>query len=202
VLWIETQNLKSVDILQGVSHTILEHFSPENNSGTPHIFVILLTVSHVIIMNQYTRILRSIVTFLLYQLSAQFVDWYICYDGVRLTNQNCGHYGPTEHPRVIAMWTMVWWYRLELTPNLSARALWQPPVLSGGLVTRDISDASRRMDEGNENLVYPSTWDLKRPLTCRKTLRHGTSGFSCHPKEGVRLKLPRLRRVRTRDTWV
>jgi hypothetical protein len=62
-----------------------------------------------------------------------------------------------------------------LTLNLSTRALWQPPVLSGGPVSSDISGASRRMGEGNENLVYPS----------RKILQHGTSGFSSHPKGGV-----------------
>jgi hypothetical protein len=39
--------------------------------------------------------------------------------------------------------------------------------------------------EGNENSVYPSLWDFKRSFTCRKILRHGTSGFSSHLKEGV-----------------
>jgi hypothetical protein len=77
------------------------------------------------------------------------------------------------------------WYRLGLTPNSSTRALWQPPVLSGGPVSRDISVASRRMGEGNDNLVYPSPWDFKVSFTCRKILRHGISGFTCHPKEGV-----------------
>jgi hypothetical protein len=41
------------------------------------------------------------------------------------------------------------------------------------------------MGEGNENSVYPSPWDFKRSLTFRKMLRHGTSGFTSHPKEGV-----------------
>jgi hypothetical protein len=35
------------------------------------------------------------------------IDWYIGYDGVRLTSQNCGLYRPIVHPRVIAMWNMV-----------------------------------------------------------------------------------------------
>jgi hypothetical protein len=100
-------------------------------------------------------------------------------------SQNCGLYGPIVHPRVIAMWTIVWWYRLGLTPNLSTRALWQPPVLSGDPVSRDISGASRKMGEGNEKLVYPSPWDFKRSSTYRKVLRHGHSGFTSHPKEGV-----------------
>jgi hypothetical protein len=133
------------------------------------------------------------------------IDWYIGYDGVRLTSQNCGLYRPIVHPRVIAMWNMVWWYRLGLTPNSSTRVLWQPPVLSGGPVSRDISVASRRMGEGNKNLVYPSPWDFKRSLTCRKILRHpGTSGFTSHPKEVVLLplKIHCLGWVRTRDLWV
>jgi hypothetical protein len=98
---------------------------------------------------------------------------------------NCGLYGPIAHPRVIAMWTMVWWYRLGLTSQSSIRALWQPPVLSVGPISRDISGASRRMGEGNENVVYSSPWDFKRCLTCHKILRHGDSGFTSHPKEGV-----------------
>jgi hypothetical protein len=93
--------------------------------------------------------------------------------------------GPSVHPRVIVMWTMVWWYRLVLTPNLATRALWQPPVLSGGPFSRGISGASRRMGEGNENLVCPSPWDFKRSLTYRKILRRGTSGFTYQTKEGV-----------------
>jgi hypothetical protein len=104
---------------------------------------------------------------------------------VRLTSQNCGLCGPIVHPRVISLWTMVQWYRLGLTPNLSTRAVWQTPVPSGGPVNRDISGASRRMDEGNGKLVYPSPWDVKRSLTCRKVLRHETSGFTSHQKEGV-----------------
>jgi hypothetical protein len=80
---------------------------------------------------------------------------------------------------------MVWWYRLRLTPNLSTRALSQPPVVSGSPVSREISGVSRRMGEGNENLVYPSPLDFKRSLKRRKILLHGTSGFTSHPKEGV-----------------
>jgi hypothetical protein len=76
------------------------------------------------------------------------------------------------------MCTMVWWYRMGLTPNSSTRALCQPPVLSGDPVSRDSSGASGRMGEGNENLVYPSPWDFEGSLTYRKILRHGTSGFT------------------------
>jgi hypothetical protein len=78
---------------------------------------------------------------------------------------------------------MVWWYRLSLTPNLSTRAFWQPPVLCGGPVSRDIFGASRRMDEENKNLVCAFPWFFKISLMCRKILRRGTSGFTYHPKE-------------------
>jgi hypothetical protein len=71
------------------------------------------------------------------------------------------------------------------TLNSSTRVLWQPPVLSGDPVSRDISGASRKMGEGNENLVYPSPWYFKRFLTFRKILRHGAFGFTSHPKEVV-----------------
>jgi hypothetical protein len=64
--------------------------------------------------------------------------------------------------------------------------------MSGGPVSRDISGASGRMGEGNENLVYPSPWDFKRSLTCCKILRYGT--FSLYfPSEGrifIALKSP------------
>jgi hypothetical protein len=94
-------------------------------------------------------------------------------------------HGLIVYPRLTAVWTMVWWYRLELTPNSSTRAFWQPPVLSSGPASRDISGASRRMDEANKNLVYPSPRDFRRSLTCRKMLRHVTFGFTSHPKGGV-----------------
>jgi hypothetical protein len=42
---------------------------------------------------------------------------------MRLTSQNCGHYGPIVHPREILMWTMVWWYWLRLSPNCKAREI-------------------------------------------------------------------------------
>jgi hypothetical protein len=105
------------------------------------------------------------------------------------------------------MWTMVWWYRLGLTPELSTRALWQPPVLSGGPVGRDIFGASRSIGDGNENLVYLSSRDFKRSLTCRKIFDVGPPallpiwmkvccGFLSP------LKIHRLGRVWTRHFWV
>jgi hypothetical protein len=99
------------------------------------------------------------------------------------------------------MLNMVWWYRLGLTPNSSTRVFWQPPVQSAGPVSRYISGASR-MGQGNKNLVYPSPWDFKRSLTCRKILRHGTSGFTSIRRKACcgflsPLKIHRLGRVWT-----
>jgi hypothetical protein len=122
-------------------------------------------------------------------------------------------------PGWYAMWTMVWWSWLRLSPNLSTRALWQPPVLSGGPVSRDISGSHQYRPvflpskttlervRGDENLVYPSPWDIKRSLTCRKILRYGTSGFTSHLKESVLRILSPLRihclgRLQSLNLWV
>jgi hypothetical protein len=85
------------------------------------------------------------------------------------------------------------------TPNLSTRELWQPPVLSGSPVRRDISEASTRMDKGDGNLVYPSPWDFKISLTCCKILRHRSFGFISHPKEGV---LPIFIALKNSSRWL
>jgi hypothetical protein len=68
-----------------------------------------------------------------------------------------------------AIWTTAWWYWLRLTPNLSTRALWQPPGPSGGPAIRDISGASGEVDDGNESLVYLSPWDLRDILNAVKS---------------------------------
>jgi hypothetical protein len=41
------------------------------------------------------------------------------------------------------------------------------------------------MEEGVRILPINYLRYLKGSLTCRKILRHGTSGFTSHPKEGV-----------------
>jgi hypothetical protein len=38
------------------------------------------------------------------------------------------------------------------------------------------------MGEGNEKLVYSSLWDFNSSFSRHKILRHGTSGFTSHPK--------------------
>jgi hypothetical protein len=107
-------------------------------------------------------------------------------------------------PGWCAMCTMVWWYRLGLTPNLSTRELWQPPVLAGGPVSKDISGASTKMGEGNKNLICSSLWDFKRSLTAYilrppaslRMRRNVCCGFLSP------LKIHRIDRVRNCDLWV
>jgi hypothetical protein len=60
-------------------------------------------------------------------------------------------YGPIIPPRVIRYLDHGMMVSAGLTPNLSTRALWQPPVLSGDPAIQDISGASGRVGEGNEN---------------------------------------------------
>jgi hypothetical protein len=79
----------------------------------------------------------------------------IGYDGVRLTSQNCGLYGPVIHPWVICSVDhgrmiltevnsqLVYQSALAATSTVrwscQQRHLWQPPVLSGGRSIWDIS---------------------------------------------------------------
>jgi hypothetical protein len=81
------------------------------------------------------------------------------------------------------MWTMVWWYWLGPTPNLSTRALWQPPVLSGGPGIWDIYDG----EWAKEMKIYSI-----RPRGTSRDLLHavksydvGPSRFTSQPKESV-----------------
>jgi hypothetical protein len=92
--------------------------------------------------------------------------------------QNCGHQLICEHRGPLWWW---WWCRLGITPDSYTRALrqsYQPRHLGqvGG------------MDEG-VRILSISIWNTLRILShavkCRKILRHGTSSFTSHPKEGL-----------------
>jgi hypothetical protein len=83
-------------------------------------------------------------------------------------------------PRVICEHVEPWWWwcQLGITPDLSTRALWQSNqqrhLRQGG-----------GMDKGVRILPIQYLRYLKGSLTCCKILRHGTSSFTSHPKEGV-----------------
>jgi hypothetical protein len=56
---------------------------------------------------------------------------------------------------------------------------------SMAVIPAEISGASRRNGRRSGNFAYQYLKYLKGSLTCCKILRHGTSGFISHPKEGV-----------------
>jgi hypothetical protein len=82
-------------------------------------------------------------------------------------------------PRVICEHGKQWWWwcRLGITPDSSTRALAVLPPETSGI--------SRRNGRRSDNFAYQYLKYLNGSLTCRKVLRHGTSGFTSHPKEGV-----------------
>jgi hypothetical protein len=71
-----------------------------------------------------------------------------------------------------------WWCRLGITPDLSTRARWQ------SYQQRHLERVGW-MDEGVRILCFQYLWYVNGSFTCRNVLRHGTSGFSSHPKEDV-----------------
>jgi hypothetical protein len=64
------------------------------------------------------------------------------------------------------------------SPDSSARALWQ-------CYQQNHLGASRRNGRRSENFTYQYVKYLKGSLTCPHILRHGASGVTSHPKEGV-----------------
>jgi hypothetical protein len=64
------------------------------------------------------------------------------------------------------------------------KLLTRPPELSGSLTSRVIWEKVGERDEGVRIILSVS--EISQGIsTCRKILRHGTSGFTSHPKEGV-----------------
>jgi hypothetical protein len=62
---------------------------------------------------------------------------------------------------------------------------WLVHQSSRAVLPAETSVESRRNGRRSENFAYQYLKNLKGPLTCRKILRNGTSGFTSHPKEGV-----------------
>jgi hypothetical protein len=96
-------------------------------------------------------------------------------------SQNCGQKtGLLFIPQVISERGESWWWwcRLGMTPDSSTRALWQ------SYQRRHLGQVWG-MDEEWEFCLSVSEILQRIFLTCRKILRHGTSGFTSHKKEGV-----------------
>jgi hypothetical protein len=86
--------------------------------------------------------LTEIQTSITLTLIHQFM-WKIGYDGVRLTSQNCGLYGPFVHPRVILQfgpWMMI---LTGANSQLVYQSTLAAPVLSSSSVRRDISGSNQ-----------------------------------------------------------
>jgi hypothetical protein len=96
---------------------------------------------------------------------------------------------PRWYVRVEPWW---WWCRLGDNPWLVLQEL------SGSPTSRDIWDKSEEWTKEWEFCLLQYLIYLKGSLTCREILRHGTPGFTSHPKKGVllifiALKNPSLR---------
>jgi hypothetical protein len=104
-------------------------------------------------------------------------------------------------PQVICEHGEPWWWWCQLGDNS-----WLIHQSSLAVLSAETSGASRRNGR-SENFAYQYLKYLKGYLTCCKLLRHGTSGFTSHPKEGALwilspLKVYRLGWVRTRVNWL
>jgi hypothetical protein len=104
--------------------------------------------------------------------------WLIDYDGVRLTSQNCSHHWPIVHPPGECEWRAV----VMMMPAGENSLVYQSLLV---VLPAEISGASSRSGRRNENLRIQYLWYVKGSSTCRKILRHGTSGFTSNLKEGV-----------------
>jgi hypothetical protein len=104
------------------------------------------------------------------------IYWLIDWDGggrVRTAVTNA----PIVHPRVICEHGETWWWLcwLGITPDSSTRALLQ------SYKQRHLGQVGN--GRRSENFAYQYLKYLKVSLTCRKILRHGTSGFTSHPNK-------------------
>jgi hypothetical protein len=81
-------------------------------------------------------------------------------------------------PRVNVSGEPWWWCRLVITLELSTRARWQS-------YQQRLLKRVGGIDEGVRIMCIQCLWYVNGSFTCRKILRHGTSGFTYHPKEGA-----------------
>jgi hypothetical protein len=108
----------------------------------------------------------------------RLIDWLIMMS--EITFQNCGH-----QPACCSS--------LGLYVNMESHGVgdadwdnsWLVHQSSLAVSPPDTSGTSRRNGRRSENIAYQHTKYLKGSLTRRKILRHGTSGFTSHPKEVV-----------------
>jgi hypothetical protein len=103
------------------------------------------------------------------------------YDAVRLCLRTAATNGPSVHPPGDT-WT---WRAMVMMTMPAGDNSWLVHQSSLAGLLAEPSGASRRNGRRSENFAYQYLKYLKGSLTCRKILRHGTSGFTSHPKEDV-----------------
>jgi hypothetical protein len=101
-------------------------------------------------------------------------------NGVRICLRTVATNGPIVHPPG-DIWT---WWAMVMTTSAGYNP-WLVHQSSLAVLPAETSGASRRNGRRSENFAYQYLKYLKESLTCHKILRHGTSGFTSHPKEGV-----------------
>jgi hypothetical protein len=104
----------------------------------------------------------------------------IDYDGVRLYLRTAVTSGPIVHPT-----GDMWAWRAMVMMMLAEENSSAVHQSSLAVLSAETSRASRRNGRRSENFAYQFLKYLKRSLTCRRILRHGTSGLTSHPKEDV-----------------
>jgi hypothetical protein len=105
---------------------------------------------------------------------------WIDYDFVRICLRTAVTNGSIVHPTG----DMRAW-RSMVIMMLAGNNFWLVHQSSLTVLPTDTSGASRGNGQRGENFAYQYPKYLKGFLTCRKILRHGTSSFTSHPKEGV-----------------
>jgi hypothetical protein len=110
------------------------------------------------------------------------IYWLIVYDGVILCLRTAAINGPIVHlPGDMWAWRAIVMMMVMPVGNKS----WLVHQSSLTVLLAETSGASRRNGRRIENIACQYLKYLKRSSTCRKILRHGNSGFTSHPKEGV-----------------
>jgi hypothetical protein len=126
-----------------------------------------------------------------------YLDWLFWGESM---SKNRSHHWPIVHSLGVCEWSVV-------VMMQSGDNSWLVYQSSLEVLPAETSGASRRNGRRSENFAYQYMKYLKGCLTRHKILRHGTSGFTSHPKEGVprifiALKDPSLRPGLNREPWV
>jgi hypothetical protein len=95
-------------------------------------------------------------------------------------SQNCGH--QPVYCSSSASYASMESHGMMMLAGDNAWLVYQSSM---AVIPAETSGASRRNGRRSGNFSYQYLKYLKGSLICRKILRHGTSGFISHPKEGV-----------------